>query len=145
MKTSIFLAVFLIIFLTACDPYTGSFVANSSNEKIIVNIKYNRNNEIIKRYIKNYNGFEKSEKFIRNYYGSKENLIAIDSSKYIATVELNKKDTLGIWGGIRQSNNFDEIEEIVIHSNKKQIIIKGGDIQDIFFEKSLGFYIYTVK
>ena len=99
----------------------------------------------MKKYVKNYNGFEKFVKFIRNYDNSGGNLIAVDSSNYIATVELNNKDTLQIWGGIRQSNDFDEIEEIVIRSNKKQTTIKGEDIEDVFFKKSFGFYIFTVK
>ena len=144
MKISSFVVGGLMLLLTSCDPYTGSFVANSSNKKITVDIKYNRNDEMIEKYIKSYNGFEEFVKFIRDYNSSKGNLIKMDSSKYIATVDLNKKDTLQIWGGIRQSNDFDEIEEIIIRSNKKQITIKGEDFQDVF-DKNGGCYIYTVE
>ena len=133
-----------MISLTSCDPYTGSFIANNTNEKITVTIKYNRNDEMIKSYLQHHNGFENFVKFIRNYNSSRGNLIAIDSSKYIATVELNKKDTLEIWGGIRQSNDFDEIDEIVIHYNKRQTTINGEDFQDVF-DKNQTYYIYTVK
>jgi hypothetical protein len=140
-----FLAGFLIILLTSCDPYTGSFVANSSNEKTAVNIKYNHNNQNIKNYVKIHNGFEKFVKFILDYQGFNGKLVAIDSSKYTATFELNQKDTLVIWGGIRQSNDFDEIDEVIVYPNKRKTTIKGEDIQDVFFEKNLGFYIYTVK
>jgi hypothetical protein len=144
MKILKFISFFLWIPLVSCDPYTGSFVANSSNEKITVDIKYNHNDEMIRKCVKNYNGFEGFVKFIRDYNGSNGNLIKMDSSKYTATVELNKKDTLEIWGGIRQSNDFDEIEEIVIRSNKKQTTIKGEDFQDIFDKKG-SYYIYTIE
>jgi hypothetical protein len=144
MKILKIISFFLLIPLASCDPYTGSFVANSSNEKITVDIKYNHNDEMIRKYVKHHNGFEEFVKFIRDYNGSNGNLIKMDSSKYIATVELDKKDTLQIWGGIRQSNDFEEIEEIVISSNKKQTTIKGEDFQDIF-DKNSSFYIYTVE
>ncbi|REG99177.1 hypothetical protein [Flavobacterium aquicola] len=144
MKTLKIICFFLWIPLVSCDPYTGSFVANSSSDKIRVDIKYNQNDEMIQKYIKSYNGFEEFVKFIQDYNSSNGNLIKMDLSKYIATIELNKKDTLQIWGGIRQSNDFDEIEEIVIRSNKKQTTIKGENIQDIF-DKNGSFYIYTVE
>lgn len=145
MRISSFLVICLMFLLTSCDPYTGSFVANSSSEKITVDIKYNQNDEMIEKYVEGYNGFEKFEKFIKDYQGFGGKLVAIDSSRYIVTFEIKQKDTLVIWGGIRQSNDFDEIDEIVIRSNKKQTAIKGEDIEDVFFEKSFGFYIYTVK
>jgi hypothetical protein len=144
MKTLKIKLILFILLFTSCDLYTGSFIANNSNEKITVDIKYNRNDEMIKKYIKSYNGFEEFVKFIRDYNSSSGNLIKMDSSKYIATVELNKKDTLEIWGGVHQSNNFEEIEEIVIRSNKKQITIKGKDFQDVF-DKNGAFYIYTIE
>lgn len=144
MKLLKAISFFLLIPLVSCDPYTGSFVTNNSNKKITVDIKYNRNDEIIKKYIKDYNGFEEFVKFIREYNSSKGNLTTTDLSKYVATIELNKKDTLQIWGGIRQSNDFDEIEEIIIHSNKKQTKIRGEDFQYVFDKKG-AFYIYTVK
>lgn len=107
MRISRFIVGCLMLLLTSCHLYTGSFVANSSNEKITVDIKYNRNDEMIKKYIKSYNGFGEFVKFIREYNSSTGNLIKMDSSKYTATIELNKKDTLEIWGGINQSNDFD--------------------------------------
>ena len=145
MKISRFLIGFLMIFLTSCDPFTGSFVANSSNEKTTVIIKYNQNNQSIKKYIQTHKSFEKFVKFIHGYSGSKGDLVGIDTTKYIATFELNKKDTLEIWGGIRQSNDFDEIEEVIVYPNKIETTIKGQDIEDVFLKKSFGFYIYTVK
>ncbi|SHF77436.1 hypothetical protein SAMN05443549_101301 [Flavobacterium fluvii] len=145
MRISSFLVICLMFLLTSCDLYTGSFVVNSSSEKITIDIKYNQNNEMIEKYVKHHNGFEGFVKFIRDYYNSsKGNLIKMDSSKYTATIELNKKDTLRIWGGIHQSNDFDEIEEIVIRSNKKQTTIKGEDFQDVF-DKNGSVYIYTVQ
>lgn len=144
MRISSFLVGCLMFSLTSCNPYTGSFVTNSSSEKITVDIKYNPNDEMIKKYVKNYNGFEGFVKFIRDYDSSNGNLIKMDSSKYTATIELNKRDTLQIWGGIRQSNDFDEIEKIVIRSNKKQTTIKGEDFQDIF-DKNGSVYTYTVE
>ena len=51
MKKLRLLGSLLILFLTSCDPYRGAFIANSSEEKIIVNIKYNKQNEEIKSYI----------------------------------------------------------------------------------------------
>ena len=144
MKILKIIFFFLLISLVSCDLYTGSFVANSSNTKITIDIKYNHNDEMIRKYVKQHNGFEEFVKFIRDYNGSNGNLIKIDSSKYTTTVELNKKDTLEIWGGIRQSNDFDEIDEIIIHSNKKQTTLKGEDFQDLF-DKDGPYYIYTVE
>jgi phage anti-repressor protein len=137
-------ALLLALLFTSCDPYTGASIANNSNEKIVINIKYNDDNQSIKDYMKIHNGFENFVKFITDYQGYNGKLITIDSSKHIATFELNQKDTLVIWGGIRQSNDFDEIEKIVINSNKKQTTIKGEDFQDVFDENQT-FYIYTVK
>jgi phage anti-repressor protein len=137
-------ALLLAFLFVSCDPYTGASIANNSNKKIAVNIKYNDDNQSIKDYMKTHNGFENFVKFITDYQGYNGKPISIDSSKHIATFELNQKDTLVIWGGIRQSNDFDEIEEIIINSNKKQTTIKGEDFQDIF-DKNQTFYIYTVK
>ncbi|WGK95026.1 MULTISPECIES: hypothetical protein [Flavobacterium] len=145
MKKLRLLGSLLILFLTSCDPYRGAFIANSSEEKIIVNIKYNKQNEEIKSYKQIHNGFENFVNFIQEYNGSKGNLIAIDSTNFIATFELNQRDTLEIWGGIRQSNDFEEIEEVNIYPNKIKKTIKGEDIHNIFFERNQGFYIYTIK
>jgi hypothetical protein len=144
MKILKTISFFLLIPLVSCDPYTGAFIANNSSEKSIIDIKYDRNNQTIKDYVKIHNGFENFVKFIQNYDGSDGKLIATDTSKYIATFALNQKDTLVIWGGIRQSNDFDEIDEVVVHSNKRQTKIKGEDFQDVF-NKNQAFYIYTVK
>jgi hypothetical protein len=129
----------------SCDLYTGSFVANESKERITVTIKYNKNNEEIKGYKQIHKGFENFVKFIQNYRGSKVSLIATDASKYTATFKLNQKDTLEIWGGLHQSNNFDEIEEVMTYSNNLKTTIKGEDIQNVFSEKRRGIYIYTIE
>ena len=144
MKILKTISFFLLIPLASCDPYTGAFIANSSSEKSIIDIKYDRNNQTIKDYVKIHAGFENFVKFIQNYDGSGGKLIAADTTKYIATFALNQKDTLVIWGGIRQSNDFDEIDEVVVYSNKSQTTIKGEDFQDVF-DKNQAFYIYTVK
>lgn len=145
MKKAKFLVVLLIITLVSCDLYTGSFVVNGSKERIIVTIKYNKKNEEIKGSKQIHKGFESFVKFIQNYNGSKVSLIATDSSKYTATFKLNQKDTLEIWGGLHQSNNFDEIEEVITYSNNLKTTIKGEDIQNFFLEKSRGIYIYTIE
>jgi len=137
-------AVFCIFFFASCEPYTGASVANSSNQIVKVKISYS-NNETVKKYVDGNKGFGNFVRFIWNYQGSDGKLISIDSTDYSATIELKPKDTLDIWGGIHQSDDFDEIDEVTISKDYNKKTIKGYDIQTKFEKQQGGLYIYTVK
>jgi hypothetical protein len=114
----------------------------------MLKIFYNKNSEQIQNYVNHHKGFKNFTKYILKYDNSdlKGKTVKFDSIKYSVLLKLRQNDTLQIWGGLHQSNRFDEIEKIqIITNNRDTTEVFGNTFREVFDEKVNGFYLYTVK
>lgn len=123
-------------------------ITNSNSESVILKIFYNKNSKEIEEYVNHHKGFKNFTKYILKYKNPdfKSRTVKFDSIKYSVSLNLIKNDTLRIWGGMHQSNQFGEIQKIhIITKTRDTTEIFGNKFREVFDEKLNGYYLYTVN
>ena len=138
--------IFIYFFCQSCymDFSSGAEILNNSNERVYINIKYDK--LVVDSFKKSSNSSRESNfSFLERKAMNREISYTIDTISFSISYILKQNQTLPFTHNPGFKPNLSMIKTIEIKSKSKTIVLNRANFSSDFVETEKGLWVYTIK